>query len=90
MSPAQPNRRGAIWSKNKNDLEEWMVVLSLKIAKNNISETGSDGFAFWYTAEKGGSGPVFGNKDNWVGMGIFLDSFDNDGKVFYSLLKFLE
>ena len=75
---------GSVWSKKKNDLDEWMVVLSMKIFKNNISETGSDGFAFWYTAEKGGGGPVFGSPDRWLGMGILLDSYDNDRKVICS------
>jgi len=26
-------------------------------------------------------GPVFGAADKWNGVGIFFDSFDNDGKV---------
>lgn len=26
-------------------------------------------------------GPVFGAADRWNGVGIFFDSFDNDGKV---------
>lgn len=81
LTPSLPHKMGSVWSKSKNDLEEWMAVLSLKILKNNMSETGSDGFAFWYTAEKGGNGPVFGNPDRWLGMSIMLDSYDNDGKV---------
>ena len=26
-------------------------------------------------------GPVFGSNDMWKGLGIFFDSFDNDGQV---------
>lgn len=29
----------------------------------------------------GKPGPVFGSSDNWKGMGLFFDSFDNDGEV---------
>lgn len=29
----------------------------------------------------GHEGPVFGSNDNWNGLGIFLDSFDNDAQV---------
>ncbi|UYV62867.1 LMAN1 [Cordylochernes scorpioides] len=36
--------------------------------------------AFWYTDRRGVEGPVFGSNDNWNGLGIFFDSFDNDGK----------
>lgn len=35
--------------------------------------------AIWYTAEKGKEGPVFGSNDQWNGLGLFFDSFDNDG-----------
>jgi hypothetical protein len=37
--------------------------------------------AFWYTQSKGAyDGEVFGSSDKWVGLGLFFDSFDNDGK----------
>lgn len=44
--------------------------------------------AIWYTENQGLDGPVFGSADTWNGVGIFFDSFDNDGKV-YLLLKLL-
>ena len=33
----------------------------------------------WYTKTRAEEGPVFGSTDNWNGLGIFFDSFDNDG-----------
>lgn len=37
--------------------------------------------AFWYVAKPGDyDGTVFGSSDQWVGLGIFFDSFDNDNK----------
>lgn len=36
--------------------------------------------AIWYTATTGVEGPVFGANDYWNGLGIFLDSFDNDAQ----------
>jgi len=33
----------------------------------------------WYTEKRAEEGPVFGSADNWNGLGIFFDSFDNDG-----------
>ena len=38
--------------------------------------------AVWYTENQGLDGPVFGSADLWNGVGIFFDSFDNDGKVY--------
>jgi hypothetical protein len=45
--------------------------------------------ALWYTEEIGKEGPVFGSNDHWVGLGVFLDSFDNDGQQVLDTL-FLE
>ena len=36
-----------------------------------------DGFAFWYTTEKEKEGPVFGNKNQFVGLGVFFDTYQN-------------
>lgn len=37
--------------------------------------------AFWYTQNKGSyEGDVFGSSDQWVGLGVFFDSFDNDNR----------
>ena len=41
---------------------------------------GADGLAFWYTAARGVEGPVYGSNDQWIGLGVFFDSFDNDNK----------
>lgn len=37
--------------------------------------------AIWFTDRPGVEGPVFGSNDNWNGLGVFLDSFDNDALV---------
>jgi hypothetical protein len=39
-------------------------------------------FFLRYTAQQGTVGPVFGAGDFWTGMGLLLDSFDNDGLIF--------
>lgn len=36
--------------------------------------------AIWFTEMKGTEGSVFGSNDMWKGLGVFLDSFDNDNK----------
>ena len=32
---------------------------------------------------EGLTGPVFGSRDKWNGLGVFFDSFDNDAQVLY-------
>jgi mannose-binding lectin 1 len=73
-------------------LSEWEVLLSFVIGKTTAN-VGADGMAFWYTKSRGSigmtlllilphtKGPVFGNQDNWDGIAIIFDSFDNEGNV---------
>lgn len=37
--------------------------------------------AIWFTESPGAEGMVLGNTDMWRGLGVLLDSFDNDGLV---------
>lgn len=36
-----------------------------------------DGFAVWFTKERAETGPVFGNRDRFEGLGIFFDTYAN-------------
>ncbi|PAV78272.1 hypothetical protein WR25_17668 [Diploscapter pachys] len=56
----------------------WMIDVSVKVTGQG--RVGADGLALWYTAQMGTLGPVFGANDFWTGMGLFLDSFDNDNQ----------
>lgn len=40
-----------------------------------------DGFALWYTKDRGLEGPVFGSADKFTGMAIFFDTYSNKGSV---------
>lgn len=53
--------------------------MGFKIGSN--SNMGADGMAFWYVNQPKKEGPVFGHKDNWVGLGVIFDTFDNDAQV---------
>lgn len=41
------------------------------------TNTYGDGLAMWLTDERAQSGPVFGSKDYFTGLGIFFDTFAN-------------
>jgi mannose-binding lectin 1 len=56
----------------------WEVELVFRVTGRG--RIGADGLAFWFTENRGREGPVFGSSDQWNGLGIFFDSFDNDNK----------
>uniref|UniRef100_A0A8C3GJM3 Lectin, mannose binding 1 n=1 Tax=Cairina moschata TaxID=8855 RepID=A0A8C3GJM3_CAIMO len=72
------SQRGSVWTKNKSIFEYWEVEVTFRVTGRG--RIGADGLAIWFTEEQGMEGPVFGAADKWNGVGIFFDSFDNDGK----------
>lgn len=39
--------------------------------------------AFWYVQDFHKDGPVYGAADNWNGLAVIFDTFDNDEMVLY-------
>ncbi|XP_062619727.1 protein ERGIC-53-like, partial [Saccostrea cucullata] len=70
--------RGWVWSTLKTSFNQWSVDCVFKVTGRG--RVGSDGLAVWFTEDKGQEGPVFGNQNMWRGLGVFMDSFDNDGQ----------
>ncbi|XP_056181541.1 uncharacterized protein LOC130143027 isoform X2 [Falco biarmicus] len=79
------SQRGSAWTKNKSIFEYWEVKVTFRVTGRG--RIGADGLAIWFTEEQGLEGPVFGAADKWNGVGIFFDSFDNDGKQTSSYIK---
>ncbi|XP_013405149.1 protein ERGIC-53-like isoform X2 [Lingula anatina] len=78
VTPSLRSQKGWVWSKNTNPHEHWEVEATFRISGRG--RVGADGLAIWYTTQQGMDGPVFGGKDQWNGLGVFFDSFDNDGQ----------
>ncbi|XP_067940041.1 protein ERGIC-53-like [Watersipora subatra] len=79
LAPSLKSQRGLIWNKIETSFDNWEVEITFKVAGRG--RVGADGLAFWYTMEKEGmTGSVFGSRDNWNGLGVFFDSFDNDAQ----------
>lgn len=72
LSPSIPGARGYIWSEIPNPYEEWEVEVGFKVTGQHLH--GGRGLAFWYTKDKSEVGPVFGSKDKWDGLSVWLDS----------------
>ncbi|XP_050185931.1 protein ERGIC-53 isoform X2 [Myiozetetes cayanensis] len=72
------SQKGSVWTKSKAAFEHWEVEVTFRVTGRG--RIGADGLAVWFTEEQGLEGPVFGAADQWNGVGVFFDSFDNDGK----------
>ncbi|XP_054613431.1 protein ERGIC-53 isoform X2 [Dunckerocampus dactyliophorus] len=78
ITPSLKSQRGSVWTKNKAAFEHWEAEVTFRVSGRN--RVGADGLAIWFTEAQGLDGPVYGGADKWNGVGIFFDSFDNDGK----------
>ncbi|NWR39694.1 LMAN1 protein, partial [Tachuris rubrigastra] len=72
------SQKGSLWTRAKCPFQHWEVEVTFRVTGRG--RIGADGLAVWFTEEQGLEGPVFGAADRWNGLGVFFDSFDNDGK----------
>ncbi|CAO3642159.1 unnamed protein product [Cunninghamella blakesleeana] len=72
LATSVPGSKGWIWSDLTNEYDEWSAHLNFRITGSQIH--GGRGLAFWYTKEASTEGPIFGAKDKWEGLSIWLVS----------------
>ncbi|CAL8317709.1 unnamed protein product [Lota lota] len=78
ITPSLRSQKGSVWTKNMVNFDSWEAVVTFRVSGRG--RMGADGLAIWFTSQQGLDGPVYGAADKWNGVGIFFDSFDNDGK----------
>ncbi|EFO22212.1 Ile-1 protein [Loa loa] len=79
LAPSMRSRKGLAWNKRvMAESNHFEVQVAFRVVGQG--RIGADGIAIWYTAQQPTLGPVFGANDYWTGMGLFLDSFDNDAQ----------
>ncbi|KAH0623080.1 hypothetical protein JD844_031009 [Phrynosoma platyrhinos] len=61
-------------------LRDWEMQVHFKIHGQGKKNLNGDGFAIWYIKERMQPGPVFGSKDNFLGLGVFVDTYPNEEK----------
>jgi len=71
-----PSQMGWLWSRLPLTASHFIIELEFKISGDS-SHLYGDGLALWITKERVQEGPVFGNKDKFEGLGIFLDTYAN-------------
>ncbi|KAF9366877.1 hypothetical protein BGX34_003977 [Mortierella sp. NVP85] len=74
LAPSVPGLYGSVWRTTPNEYKDWEVEFSFKA--HGESYVGGKGLAFWYTKERAVDGPIFGSKDQWTGLGVFMDTSD--------------
>ncbi|NP_001080950.2 lectin, mannose binding 1 S homeolog precursor [Xenopus laevis] len=78
ITPSLKSQKGSVWTKTLANFQNWELEVTFRITGRG--RIGADGLAIWFTAAQGLDGDVYGASDSWNGVGIFFDSFDNDGK----------
>jgi len=67
---------GWLWSRLALTPTNYVIEVEFKVTGDS-SHLYGDGLAMWLTKERTQPGPVFGNKDEFTGLGIFLDTYAN-------------
>jgi len=76
LTRESPSQKGSIWSKEPCYMHDWEMHVQFKIHGSGKT-LAADGMAFWYTRTKMVPGSVFGSKDEFEGLGVFLDTYKN-------------
>ncbi|OXB53185.1 hypothetical protein ASZ78_009280 [Callipepla squamata] len=80
LTPDVQSKWGAVWNRVPCYLRDWEMQVHFKIHGQGKKNLNGDGFAIWYTKDRMQQGPVFGSKDNFLGLGVFVDTYPNEEK----------
>ncbi|XP_069507642.1 vesicular integral-membrane protein VIP36 [Ambystoma mexicanum] len=78
LTPDERSREGSIWNRVACFLMDWEMHVQFKIHGSGKKNLHGDGFALWYTKDRLLPGPVFGSKDKFNGLALFVDTYPND------------
>jgi len=76
LTQNKPSQMGWLWSRMPLTAQNWQVEVEFKISGKQGHLYG-DGMALWLTTERAKPGPVFGSKDMFDGLAIFIDTYSN-------------
>ncbi|XP_070819673.1 VIP36-like protein isoform X2 [Chaetodon trifascialis] len=81
LTPDLQSRQGAVWSRIPLFLRDWELKVHFKIHGQGKKNFNGDGLAFWLTRDRMQIGPVFGNMNQFIGLGLFVDTYPNADKT---------
>ncbi|KAG8185067.1 hypothetical protein JTE90_017081 [Oedothorax gibbosus] len=76
LTTDEPEKQGAIWNNFPNIMNDWEFHIQLHIHGKGVNLNG-EGMAIWYVREPLLQGPIFGYKDRFNGLGLFIDTFED-------------
>ncbi|PAV75076.1 hypothetical protein WR25_02017 [Diploscapter pachys] len=76
LTANEQSRAGAIWNTQPCYSRDWELQVSFKV-HGTTGDLFGDGMAIWYVSEPNQMGPVFGGKDYFRGLAVFLDTYSN-------------
>ncbi|GAB6025830.1 hypothetical protein CHUAL_011813 [Chamberlinius hualienensis] len=77
LTPDQPSRSGSLWNTVPCRVRNWELQVQFKVHGNGKDNLFGDGFAIWYTKDRDQPGAVFGSKDFFQGLAIYVDTYSN-------------
>ncbi|KAK2192884.1 hypothetical protein NP493_21g08010 [Ridgeia piscesae] len=76
LTADRQSQAGSIWNTAPCGLRDWEMHVHFKIHGSG-SDLFGDGMTIWYAKDRMEPGPVFGSKDYFHGLAIFLDTYSN-------------
>ncbi|XP_074525387.1 lectin, mannose-binding 2-like b isoform X1 [Halichoeres trimaculatus] len=80
LTPDLQSRQGAVWSRIPLTLRDWELKVHFKIHGQGKKNLNGDGLAIWLTKDRMQNGPVFGSTNQFVGLGVFVDTYPNNDR----------
>uniref|UniRef100_A0A7S4PI86 L-type lectin-like domain-containing protein n=1 Tax=Paramoeba aestuarina TaxID=180227 RepID=A0A7S4PI86_9EUKA len=77
LTPDRQSKTGAVWNTQQLLWDSWEIMIKLNV--NGVSQVGADGLAFWLAKEVNVLGGFFGFIEKFSGIGVVIDTYDNDG-----------
>ncbi|KAG1664562.1 VIP36-like protein [Nymphon striatum] len=76
LTADRQSSQGGLWNSVPCTIRNWEVQIHFKV-HGKAKELFGDGFAFWYTKDRMQLGNVFGSKDNFLGLAVLADTYNN-------------
>ncbi|XP_069799630.1 VIP36-like protein isoform X2 [Dendropsophus ebraccatus] len=80
LTPDLQSKRGSVWNRMPCYLRDWELQVHFKVHGQGKKNLNGDGFALWFTKDRMQEGSVFGSKEQFVGLGVFVDTYPNEEK----------
>jgi hypothetical protein len=85
LTPDRQSKTGGVWNSQRMSWKSWEAMIQFNV--NGVSQVGADGFAWWLAKEVNVIGDFFGFRERFNGIGVVIDTYDNDGSGQHPLVS---